>query len=258
MSFRYDAVLFDLDETLILDEPVSRLAFFHASLELTQDEAKARALAAAVEAEVKRAWAQLPTEAIEYAVRIGHSPLEGMWATYDSRISAEAMIDAQAQRLRPLVWENALKSLGLTGSPQHLEQRWRALRARYPLYDDVDELLARLRPHTKLAMVTNGVSGLQRRKVEGSGLRDWFDAVAISGEVGIGKPEVGIFDWVARELGVAREKCLMIGDNPERDVQGGINSGMATVWVDRGHKPRTVPASLEVRSLRDVWAWATR
>jgi FMN phosphatase YigB (HAD superfamily) len=73
--------------------------------------------------------------------------------------------------------------------------------------------------------------------------------------VGIGKPEVGIFDWVARELGVSRERCAMVGDNPERDVQGGLNSGMATAWVDHGLKARGARAQIEVKSLSELWPW---
>ncbi len=251
----FAAVLFDLDETLIPDEPVSRRAFFCTALELTQDDARAHALAEAAEREAKALWATLPSLAADYATRIGHSALEGLWATYDPRIPAEVVLERELARLRPEAWRRALASCGEHGDPEAMQRRWQALRARYPLFDDTDELLARLRPHTKLALVTNGVSGLQRMKVNGSGLRHWFDAVAISGEVGIGKPEVGIFDWVTRELGVPRERCAMVGDNPERDVQGGLNAGMATAWVDRGIKPRGAKAQVEVRSLRALWPW---
>ena len=42
----------------------------------------------------------------------------------------------------------------------------------------------------------------------------------------------------------------MVGDNPERDVQGGINAGMKTCWVDRGFRARGVRADYEVKDLR--------
>lgn len=255
MSARFDAVLFDLDETLILDEPVSRHAFFITALELTGDSTLATRLAELVEQEVKQLWAKLPTEAATYATRIGHSALEGLWATYDVRIPAELELDRQTQHLRPEAWRRGLTQLGLKGDASRLEARWRAVRAQFPLYADADELLARLRPRVKLGLVTNGVSGLQRRKVDGSGLAHWFDAVAISGEVGIGKPERGIFDRVLKQLGVSAERCVMVGDNPERDVQGGINSGMSTAWVDRRNRPRGVAATTEVTSLSDLAQW---
>jgi putative hydrolase of the HAD superfamily len=166
----FDAVLFDLDETLILDEPVSRHAFFVTALELTQDETRARALAEEAERVAKGIWRDIPSKAIDYALRIGHSALEGLWATYDSRIPEEALIEKELERLRPEIWRRALATCGVKGDPDAAQRRWQALRARYPLFSDADALLARLRPHTKLGIVTNGVAGLQRRKVNGSGL----------------------------------------------------------------------------------------
>lgn len=251
----FAAVLFDLDETLLQDEPVSRHAFHVAALEVTQDDARARLLAEAAEKEARAVMHELPQLAIDYATRIGHSALEGLWATYDASVPAEAVLQRELARLRPEVWRRALSACGERGDPAQLEARWRALRAQFPLFDDADELLARLRPHTKLGIVTNGVRGLQRRKLEGSGLLHWFDAVAISGEVGIGKPERGIFDRLCRELGVEPARCAMVGDNPERDVQGGLNAGMATAWVDRKLKPRGAKADVEVESLRALWPW---
>lgn len=254
----FAAVLFDLDETLLQDEPVSRHAFHVTALEATEDDARARRLAEAAETEAKALWQQLPREAAEYATRIGHSALEGLWATYDPAVPAEVVLERELNRVRPEVWRRALATCGERGDPALLERRWRALRAQFPLFDDADELLARLRPHTRLGIVTNGVRGLQRRKLEGSGLLHWFDAVAISGEVGIGKPERGIFDQLCRELGVEPARCAMVGDNPERDVQGGLNAGLATAWVDRKLKPRGAKADVEVESLRALWPWLAR
>ncbi len=124
-----------------------------------------------------------------------------------------------------------------------------------PLYPDADELHSSLYGQYKLGIVTNGIAALQRKKWHGSGLETWFDAVAISGEVGIGKPEIGIFEWIAQELEVNLEECVMVGDNSDRDVQGGRNAGMKTVWLDRGFKPKTVNADLECQELLEILPW---
>ncbi|MDP1827894.1 MAG: HAD family hydrolase [Archangium sp.] len=254
----FAAVIFDLDETLIPDEPVSRHAFFITALELTADDARAKELAAAAHREAVALWQTLPSLAADYVTRIGHSALEGLWATYDPGVAAEALLEKELARIRPEVWRRALASCGLSGDPERLQLRWQALRARFPLFDDCDELLARIRPRTKLAMITNGVSGLQRRKVNGSGLLHWFDVVAISGELGIGKPDARIFEWVCSQLNVPPSRCAMVGDNPERDIQGGINAGMQTAWVDRGLKPRGAKADVEVKSLGELLPWLRR
>ncbi len=251
----FAAVLFDLDETLIPDEPVSRHAFRITALELTGDEARATELGEAAFREAVSLWQELPSLAADYGMRIGHSAIEGLWATYDPSIPAEAMLERELTRIRPEVWRRALATCGLKGDPDQLQRRWQKLRSRFPLFEDTDELLARLRPHTKLALVTNGVAGLQRRKVNGSGLLHWFDAVAISGERGVGKPDPAIFTWVCDQLGVPPSRCVMVGDNPERDVQGGSNAGMATAWIDRSHKARGVKADVDARSLIELLPW---
>lgn len=251
----FDAVLFDLDETLIPDEPLSQHAFFVTALELTQDAARATRLAEAAEKEARTVFNDLPPDVLAYCQRIGHSALEALWATYDARIAEErAMVDI-TKRARPELWRRALAACGESGDADQLQQRWQHLRARAPLFDDTDEVLALLKPRVKLGIVTNGVEGLQRRKVELSGLAHWFDAVAISGAVGIGKPDRGIFDWVAKQLGVRPERCAMVGDNSERDVLGGKNAGMATAWLDRGFKPSRVPADVDAKSLRALLPW---
>jgi HAD superfamily hydrolase (TIGR01549 family) len=250
-----EAILFDLDETLILDEPVVRHAFRITALTVTRDEAKAMQLADAAESHAKLLWNNLPPFALEYAKRIGHSALEGLWADYNSNLESEQILETEMNRIRILAWADALEETDLDADAVELSERWIALRSRYPLYPDADELLANLYGKYKLGIVTNGIAALQRKKWHGSGLETWFDAVAISGEVGIGKPERGIFEWVANELEVSLENCVMVGDNSDRDVQGGINAGMKTVWLDRGFKPKTVMADFECKELLEILPW---
>ena len=248
------AVLFDLDETLILDEAVSFQAFRIAALSVTT-EVDAANLAHAAEKHARRLWQSLPMPALEYTSRIGHSALEGLWASYDRNLEPEALLQDHIDEYRFQTWAAALTECGLKADARVLEKLWQSLRARYPLYSDADDLLVRLKKNYKLGIVTNGVAGLQRKKWHGCGLETWFDAVAISGELGIGKPNPKIFEWVANELQVPLESCLMVGDNADRDVQGGINAGIKTVWVDRGFKPKTATATLEVKELLEILPW---
>lgn len=249
------AILFDLDETLIYDEAICDHAFNICALSVTGDSTVASSLAVSAAAHARRLWQTLPTPALEYANRIGHSAFEGLWAQYEPSIAGEALLESVIAEYRLQTWVAALEEAGLPGDPAKLAALWAVMRCRYPLYADADELLVHLKKSYKIGIVTNGVQRLQRRKLEGCGLMHWFDAVAISGEVGIGKPERGIFDWVAAELGVPIENCVMVGDNSARDVQGGINAGIRTVYVERGFKPRTASATLEVKELIEILPW---
>lgn len=88
----------------------------------------------------------------------------------------------------------------------------------------------------KQAIVTNVVPELlehQKKKVRTLGIAELFDAIIYSAEVGIHKPDRGIFDHAAALLGVANEDCLFVGDDADSDVAGARSAGMDVVWLDR-------------------------
>ncbi len=253
------ALLFDLDETLILDHPVSRHALLDcAYLAAGVRSLDAPALAAAAERQASTRWKLAPTW--PYAERIGHSALEGLWARYDSRAHPElASLGGQAAGFRIAVWRAALAEQGIEddGLCALLAERFIRVRALFPRYPEVDALLEFLAPRYKLGIVTNGIPDLQRDKLASSGLAESFVAVAISGEVDSGKPERPIFEFVLGELGVAASECVMVGDNPERDIAGASAMGMRSVFIARGFKPADPrhPADLSVTSLVEILPW---
>ena len=95
------------------------------------------------------------------------------------------------------------------------------------------ELLNALRGRVKLGIITNGFTALQQVRLERTGLAGYFDVLVISEQVGQAKPHPAIFDEALRLMGnPARERVLMVGDNPDSDMLGGINAGMATCWLN--------------------------
>lgn len=86
----------------------------------------------------------------------------------------------------------------------------------------------------RLGVVTNGPSLLQRGKVTHMGLEELVDAVIISGEVGIDKPDPAIFALAADRLRVPAGSGWMVGDNPESDIGGAHQAGLRSVWLHRG------------------------
>lgn len=85
--------------------------------------------------------------------------------------------------------------------------------------------LARLREEYLLGVVTNGVGDWQRHKLAASGLREYFDAVVVSSEVGAHKPDAAPFETAERRL--PADEFAMVGD-ADADVQGGESAGWAT------------------------------
>jgi HAD superfamily hydrolase (TIGR01549 family) len=254
------AVLFDLDETLILDEAVSETAFENALERLVEKypSLERSAFRASLDGHKTRLWKASPYQG--YFSRIGHSASEVLWAEYHSLDTLETRGLAQwAAGFRLEVWNTALLEQGITDPElaSVLVENWKQDRASYPWYPEVNRLLNRLSISYQLGIITNGVPDLQRKKLRGAKLEEGFAAIAISGELDVGKPERGIFEWVCEILKVEPYECVMVGDNPERDVAGGIAAGMKTVWVDRGFKPRDprFRADLEVKNMLEMLDW---
>jgi putative hydrolase of the HAD superfamily len=66
------------------------------------------------------------------------------------------------------------------------------------------------------------------------GLTDYFTTVILSSKLGIRKPNPEIYLEAARRVGVAPEKCVYVGDNPVRDVEGAqaAGYGMSIILVE--------------------------
>ncbi len=107
------------------------------------------------------------------------------------------------------------------------------------IYDDVRPTLNGLRRKgLRLVAVSNWDERLRPLLGE-LGLLDAFDAVVVSGEVGVHKPDPGIFQEAGRRLGVSPSAILHVGDSAREDRDGARAAGWAAVRL------RRPPARLE-------------
>lgn len=149
-------------------------------------------------------------------------------------------LDQDGFASREEVFGPARRALGLTEDTAALIARYRVDYPRYvaPAVDAAREL-ARLRERSwRVALVTNGPVS-QHDKVARAGLASAFDALVVSAEVGVDKPNRAIFAEAARRCGTsleAAEALFMVGDAPAIDVGGAWAAGMGTVWMRRGRR----------------------
>ena len=83
----------------------------------------------------------------------------------------------------------------------------------------------------KVGLITNGNFDIQDSKLRLLGLYEYFDEVIISRVFGVDKPGRGIFDEMAKRLGLKASEMLYVGDNPINDVEGSRAAGYVPVWV---------------------------
>jgi putative hydrolase of the HAD superfamily len=93
-------------------------------------------------------------------------------------------------------------------------------------------------PDTELGILTNGVTDVQRRKLETAGLLNRFDAFLPSYEIEAHKPDPAIFAAARDRL--AADKYVYVGDSLEHDVQPAREAGFLAVHVDGDGEPGTV------------------
>ncbi|MBO4927170.1 MAG: HAD-IA family hydrolase [Clostridiales bacterium] len=95
--------------------------------------------------------------------------------------------------------------------------------------DDTFRLLEELKKRgIKIGLITNTFSD-ERDLIRGSKLFPYFDAVRISYEEGIRKPDPKMYTSIMEELGVTPEECLFVGDGGSRELFAARDAGMTAL-----------------------------
>lgn len=174
-----------------------------------------------------------------------------------AEVTGDAPADGHA--IWRALWAEALAECGcpddaLAARAVTLYETERA--ARYRLFADVLPTVARLRQQVRaLVLITNGPGSTQRHKAVATGLADLLDAVIISGEAGVAKPERGIFEIAAQAAGVPLGAAWHVGDSLASDVAGAVNANLgAGVWLNRtgAALPEGVRPDYEIASLAEL------
>jgi HAD superfamily hydrolase (TIGR01509 family) len=166
--------------------------------------------------------------------------------------------DARAIRVRRLFEES--------GSPidaseaDRLARRLRALyqASRRPV-DGAEAFLRIVRQEASVVLVTNNFLEEQREKLGFLGLDRLVDGMVTSEEVGVAKPDPGLFHAALRRANREGPEAVVLGDSWASDVVGGVRAGLPVVWFNRfgAPAPSDPPGIAELRSLTPAAsAWA--
>lgn len=217
---RYSWILFDADETLFHFDGFAGLKYMFASFGVDFS----------------------PQDYQAYQAR--SAPL---WVNYQNGVISAA--ELQHQRFQD--W-----SQRLTVSTEQLNSDFLAAMAKVssPLPGAV-ELISSLQDKAQLGIITNGFTAMQQERLAHAGWQDTFSPLVISEEVGIAKPDVGIFEHAFNLMGnPPKEQILMVGDNPHSDILGGLNAGIDTCWLNASGStaPTNIQPHYEVDSLNQL------
>ena len=203
-------MLFDLDDTLVDTRSAWRAGFGEAVVPLLE---------------------RLPALSISGSIDSLHERCRSYIAEEQRRAGdAEWSHEWNRRAFRRLLGENG-------GSVAQADAAWRLAADVTPrhlhMFEDVLPTLEYLGGHYRLGLISNGLAGDQRPKIDRFDLARFFSVVVISEEVGLRKPNPAIFKLALSGLGVSGQFAAYVGDNPAHDVVGAHAAGLAAIWLRR-------------------------
>ena len=103
-------------------------------------------------------------------------------------------------------------------------------------------------------LITNGFEKTQWSKIRNSGLDRFITHMITSEASNSLKPKKEIFDYALNKAGASLKESIMIGDNLEADIQGAMNAGMDTVFVNHINAVTDIKPTYTVTHLQQLEA----
>ena len=99
-----------------------------------------------------------------------------------------------------------------------------------------EETVDALSKQYRLFLASNGTASVQKGRMTSANLYRFFEKVFVSQEIGHNKPSKAYFDGCFAQIpDFDPAKAMIVGDSLSSDIQGGINAGIRTCWVNPNH-----------------------
>ncbi len=140
----------------------------------------------------------------------------------------------ESHRFWTTLYADMLSFLGVAdeGAPEVLYATF-SDPATYRLFPDAVPTIEEFRSRGLKVGVISNFEGWLKTLLDVLEIRELFDVVAISGDLGWEKPDARIFEWAMSEAGVGPSNSLHVGDSPNFDAQPAHDLGMCGVLLDR-------------------------
>lgn len=200
---KYEVIIFDADDTLFDFKKSEKEAFKNAMLNLNIEYDE------------------------DYHLKIYKEINTGIWKEFEQGLITQEKL--KVERFKRLSDKLKIPFDEINFAKSYMEHLANASF----LFDDSIELIENLNKSYKLSIVTNGLTAVQDKRIRKSDVAKYFDAIIISEEILISKPDPKIFEHTLNHMKFSdKSKVLMVGDSLTSDIQGGINFGIDTCWYN--------------------------
>ncbi len=124
-----------------------------------------------------------------------------------------------------------------------------------------EEAVDALSKKYRLFLASNGTASVQKGRMTSANLYRFFEKVFVSQEIGHNKPSKAYFDGCFAQIpGFDPSRAMIVGDSLSSDIQGGINAGIKTCWVNPAHAaPKNgITPDFEIEALHQLPALLER
>ena len=171
----------------------------------------------------------------------------GLWDQYAAGEISQA-------ELRETRFVRFFAELGVVGPSSEFGDKYLSRAPRKTnLMPGAFEVIQDLAAHFPLYILTNGFDDIQYVKIEGAGMRSFFQEIITSQQVGTKKPNPLFYEYALSRAGIQAEDALMIGDHVEADVRGALNVGIPAIHYNPFSVATDLPHEIqhldELRSL---------
>lgn len=207
MKMLYEAIIFDLDNTLLNFELCERQAILGAledcAVSLDLNGLSETIFLQVFETYNSKYWRQgeifYPSELIEMSYR-----------------STVAQLDIETDQISNLS-----------------QSFWHIFNHSAVMEPDVNEVLTVLARNYRLAVITNGFVSAQLPRMQAAGIEYFFEAVVVSEAIGFAKPSPEIFHHALSRLNLTSAEVLYVGDSLKHDYAGATQVKMDFCYYNR-------------------------
>ena len=114
------------------------------------------------------------------------------------------------------------------------------------------EFMEAIHGKMKIALVSNGVSAIQRGRLSRCAFTPMLDAVIISEELGVSKPDPAMVYAALEALGCTdKREAVLLGDSLSADIPAAVNAGIDSIFLNLKGKETDKP-TYSVRNLQEA------
>lgn len=182
-----------------------------------------------------------------YKNYLGHN--ERLWERYRKGFIKQEDLRIKRMWLSLLDFKIANEALSQKMNTQFLE----LLPTRTLLFPYTKEILQYLvNKKYELHLITNGFEAVQHNKLRYSGLDIFFKEVITSEGSNSLKPNKEIFEFAFQRTNARPETSIMIGDTLDVDIQGAMNVGMDSIFVNYNGIETDMKPTYVIRELKEL------